>query len=160
MHNLHTFNKLTGISLIVISSFIFSHSIYAANECTDLIDAKDYYKALDICKKMSKKGHVGAQYNLGTLYYQSLGVMSDKRLAYKWIYKAAKKGYPEAQYNIGIMTANGIGIKANLVSAYAWLGLAKGNGYEEADSAFSQMGEELSKKEKQEAKKLAEELLK
>jgi TPR repeat protein len=160
MHNSQTYNKLIGVILVIISSFTFSHSIHAANDCTDLMDSKDYYKALDVCKKMAKKGHVGAQYNLGMLYFQGLGVMPDKRIAYKWIHKSAKSNYPEAQYNIGIMTANGIGVKTDLVKAYAWLGLAKANGFEEADSAFAEMSEELSKKEKQAAKKFAEGLLK
>ncbi len=130
------------------------------NECADLIKNKKYYKALELCKTNAKKGDASAQFNLGILYYQGLGVMSDKRIARKWIQKAAENNSAIAQYNLGIMTANGIGSGADLVKAYAWLSLAKKNAYKDAASAHDKMGEELSDKEKQQAAKIVEDFLK
>ncbi|MFK5984692.1 MAG: tetratricopeptide repeat protein [Pseudomonadota bacterium] len=145
--------------ILIILLVFFSFPIFASNQCADLIEAKKYYKALDICKQMAKQGHPSAQFNLGILYYQGLGVMSDKRIANKWIAKAAMNNFAKAQYNLGIMTANGIGADADLSNAYAWLILAKKNGYEDAALAIEKMGEELSKKEKKQADKVVQDLI-
>ncbi|MFK5893650.1 MAG: tetratricopeptide repeat protein [Pseudomonadota bacterium] len=146
--------------LILTTGFLFlSQSALANDECADLISNKQYYKALDVCKKMAKKGEPASQFNLGTLYYQGLGVMADNKIAYKWINKSAQNNFAKAQYNIGIMIANGIGSEADLGTAYGWLILAKNNDYQEASIAIEQMKDELSKKEKQQANKFVAEFM-
>ncbi len=150
-----TFNFRKFILTIIVLSF--NQLAFANDECADLISNKKYYKALDECKKMAKKGEAVAQFNLGTLYYQGLGVMADNRIAYKWIDKSAQNNFAKAQYNIGIMTANGIGSEADLSKAFGWLILAKNNAYQDAADAIEQMSGELSKKEKQQAEKFVEE---
>lgn len=50
-----------------------------------------------------------AQYNLGVLYHQGLGVRQDTRKAIMLYRVAASNGHPEAQYNLGIAHIEGVG---------------------------------------------------
>ena len=93
----------------------------AANQCVELMKKEDYYDASPVCEKMAKKGDVPAQYGMGILYYQGLGVMADKTQAIKWLRKAAENNHRVAQYNLGILIAIGQGALPDLVEAFAWL---------------------------------------
>lgn len=149
-------NKLSKI-IISLLILLFYQPVIANDKCADLIAQKKYYQALEVCEKKANKGEAVSQFNLGTLYYQGLGAMTDQRMAYKWILKAAIKNLAKAQYNMGIMTANGIGSDVDFAKAYAWLILAKNNGYQDAVSVMEKMEEELSKKEKLQAEKIVKE---
>jgi len=159
-----SFKLFLIIMTLTFNSFVIAKEknkdVEMSKQCLSFIDTKKYYEALDVCKKMAKKGNPSSQFNLGILYYQGLGVMSDKRIAIKWIKKAAKNNHATAQYNLGIMTANGIGTDTDLVKAYAWLKTSEKNGYKEATSAVNKMAEELSEKEKKEAEKIQKDLVK
>jgi TPR repeat protein len=67
-----------------------------ANEFNDGMDAfkrKDYKVAFEKWKPLAEQGHDDAQYKLGKLYREGLGVDVDYVEAYKWYYIVAKKGY-------------------------------------------------------------------
>jgi TPR repeat protein len=67
-----------------------------ANEFNDGMDAfkrKDYKIAFEKWKPLAEQGHDDAQYKLGKLYREGLGVDLDYVEAYKWYYIVAKKGY-------------------------------------------------------------------
>ncbi len=134
---------------ILLLSF-FSGQIFA-DQCTELMKKKDYYEASPVCEKMAKKGNVPAQFAMGVLYYQGLGVMANTSQAVKWLRKAAEQNHALAQYNLGIMIANGQGTQTDLVEAYAWLSLSAKNGYPEAATALENLSAELSSSEKKEA---------
>ena len=67
-----------------------------ANEFNDGMEAfkrKDYKIAFEKWKPLAEQGHDDAQYKLGKLYREGLGVDLDYVEAYKWYYIVAKKGY-------------------------------------------------------------------
>jgi len=83
--------------LIPISLILFLLSVVGcANEFNDGMEAfkrKDYKIAFDKWKPLAEQGHDDAQYKLGKLYREGLGVAQDYVEAYKWYYIVAKKGY-------------------------------------------------------------------
>jgi len=67
-----------------------------ANEFNDGMDAfkrKDYKIAFEKWKPLAEQGHDDAQFKLGKMYREGLGVAQDYVKAYKWYYIVAKKGY-------------------------------------------------------------------
>ena len=124
-----------------------------ANQCTDLMQKKDFYEASDVCQSMAQKGDKNAQFSLALMYYEGNGLMVDLAQAQKWMRKAALQNYNQAQYNLGIMIANGQGSSADLVEAFAWLNIAAENGYSAAADSVKQLGDELSSAEKDKAVK-------
>jgi len=70
--------------------------VACASEFNDGMEAfkrKDYKIALDKWKPLAEQGHDDAQYKLGKLYREGLGVEQNYIEAYKWYYIVAKKGY-------------------------------------------------------------------
>ena len=68
---------------------------------------KDYLKALSLYKQAAKQGNCKAQYMIGYMYHNGLGVEKDYREAFYWFEKASSnnyslaKKYVELYYNSG-----------------------------------------------------------
>jgi hypothetical protein len=56
----------------------------------------DYAAALNFWKPLAEQGHAGAQYNLGTMYYNGLGVPQEHILGCMWFDIAAASGSESA----------------------------------------------------------------
>jgi TPR repeat protein len=56
-----------------------------------------YNTALVEFQIAAEKGDVRAQYSLGIMYFDGIGVKKDHDIAVKWLKKAADKGHPAAQ---------------------------------------------------------------
>ena len=81
--------------LIQISLILFL-AVGCASEFNDGMEAfkrKDYKIAFEKWKPLAEEGHDDAQYKIGKLYREGLGVSQDYVKAYKWYYILAKKGY-------------------------------------------------------------------
>ena len=76
----------------------------------------------------AEQGLALAQYNLGVLCRDGLGVAQDYVEARKWFLKAAEQGRADAQHNLGILYAKGQGGAQDLLQAYAWFNLAAAQG--------------------------------
>jgi len=77
-------------------------------------------------------GIANAQYNLGVLHHQGLGVDESLAKAMYWYREAAKNNHPEAEYNLGIAYIEGIGTEYNPALAAAFFERAANNGIMEA----------------------------
>ena len=80
----------------------------------------DYPAALKAFKTIAEGGLAEAQFNLGVMYRQGLGVKADLAEALKWYRKAADQGHPKAQLNLGTMHARGLGVKEDAAEAFKW----------------------------------------
>jgi len=60
----------------------------------------DYVKALNTFYMLAKNDDAKAQYNVGFIYANGLGVEKNLMLAQQWYEKAAKQGNGAAQYNL------------------------------------------------------------
>ena len=105
--------------------------------------------------KATEQGHAKAQFNLGYLYAQGLGVAQDYFEARKWYRKAAEQGDAEAQFNLGFLYVEGQGVTQDFVESYAWFNLAASQGDDNAKKARDIVAEKLNTASLAEAQKLS-----
>ncbi len=77
-------------------------------------------------------GIANAQYNLGVLYHQGLGVQKDTVKAMELYRVAASNNHPEAQYNLAIAYVEGVGTEYNPQIASVYFEQAASGGIVEA----------------------------
>ncbi len=94
--------------------------------------ARNYERAAFWFRQAAVNGIANAQYNLGVLYHQGLGVDQDLKEAIKWYRAAAERGHPEAHYNLGIAHIEGIGVTYDPKRAAAYFETAAAGGITEA----------------------------
>ena len=85
---------------------------------------KEYQKAYQEWKVAAEAGQAEAQFDLGVLYAQGLGVLRDLGAAESWYRKSAAQGNAEAEFALGQMYAHGWGIPRDTADAVRWLELA------------------------------------
>ncbi len=95
-------------------------------------DRGDYATALRLWRPYAARGDVEAQYNLGALYDQGLGVPQDDAQAVKWYRLAAAQGDADAQYRLGLKHHNGEGVPQDDAEAAKWYRLAAEQGQSDA----------------------------
>ncbi len=85
---------------------------------------QDYTEALKWFRLAAEQGFDRAQYILGVMYSDGLGVPQDDVEAVKWDRLAVEQGYAPAQYNLGLMYLLGRGVSQDYVQAHMWFNLA------------------------------------
>ena len=121
--------KFAGLALIAALCGGFTLSLTAPawagfDEGTAAYDRGDYATALREWRPLAKQGVADAQYNLGVMYGEGLGVPQDYAKAVGWWRKAAEQGHATAQYNLGVAYHNGEGVPQNYAQAHMWYNLA------------------------------------
>ena len=94
----------------------------------DAYDRGDYETALAEFRPLAEQGYASAQYNLGVMYDNGLGVPQDYREAAKWYRFAAEQGKVKAQSNLASMYHFGQGVLKDDVLAHMWADLAASQG--------------------------------
>ncbi|WP_395946103.1 tetratricopeptide repeat protein [Caedibacter taeniospiralis] len=84
--------------------------------------------AVDYIQYSAATGYAEAQFKLGLMYFQGLGVQSNPAVGFYWIEKAAKNDYPEAQIYLAYMYKKGIGVPTDIFKSNYWLRQARTNG--------------------------------
>jgi TPR repeat protein len=85
---------------------------------------KDYQRAFREWKAAAEAGHAEAQFDLGVLYAQGLGVPRDLTEAERWYRKSAEQGNSEAEFALGQMYSRGWGVPRDQADALRWLQMA------------------------------------
>ena len=121
--------KFAGLALIAALCGGFTLGLTAPawagfDEGTAAYDRGDYATALREWRPLAKQGVADAQYNLGVMYGEGLGVPQDYAKAVRWWRKAAEQGHATAQYNLGVAYHNGEGVPQNYAQAHMWYNLA------------------------------------
>ncbi|MDP7661678.1 MAG: tetratricopeptide repeat protein, partial [Nitrospinota bacterium] len=114
--------KKLGLVVVVVALFL-SASQSAEGGFQEGLDAArrgDYATALKEFRPLAEQGHAVAQYNLGVMYREGLGVPKDNKLAVKWFRKSAEQGDAYAQYNLGFMYEKGLGVPKDFKLAVKW----------------------------------------
>ena len=70
----------------------------------------NYEEAAKLYRLSAAQGKAGAQYNLGVIHDNGLGVTQDYKEAVKWYRLSAEQGHIRAQKNLGVMYHNGKGV--------------------------------------------------
>jgi TPR repeat protein len=81
----------------------------------------DYWLAVKYLKILAEEDNNDeAQYYLGLMYVDGLGVSADPYEGFKWIMKAAEQENTDAMYQISDMYRYGIGTAKDTVKANEW----------------------------------------
>lgn len=116
---------------LLILSFCCLTSLLGADDFGTGLSAYqkgDYATAIKEWRPMAEQGDAAAQFNLGLLYYDGLGVPQDYAQAADWFLRSAEQDYGKAQLNLGALYGIGKGVKRDYVQAYKWLNLCAAKG--------------------------------
>lgn len=85
-----------------------------------LYEQGDYAAAHQEFSRLAARNNGGAQYYLGLMYDQGLGVTENPDLARNWYVLAARNGYADAQYKVGSMNEFGHLVLRDPNAALIW----------------------------------------
>ena len=120
-------------ALILLST----SSIALGGSFQDGVDAANrgiYKAAYEVFSELAEQGDSRAQYNLGFMYLEGLGVSKDSKEAFRWFRRAAEQKQGRAQHSLGLMYLQGDGVRKDSKEAFKWFRLAAYQGY--ADAQF------------------------
>jgi hypothetical protein len=87
-------------------------------------DQSKFGPARDAFNGLALRGHAGAEFMLGAMYFYGKGVGRDDAIAAIWFHKSAIKGNAFGQLAFGSLHIRGLGLRQDLVKAYGWLTVA------------------------------------
>ena len=80
----------------------------------------DCKSTFNIWRDAAQQGNAEAQYYLGTLYWNGVGMNKDEAEAVQFYRRAAAQGYAPAQYDLGIAYRDGRGVAKNEAEFVQW----------------------------------------
>ena len=114
--------RVLGLTLMLMATGVASAADYEAGVAA--YDRGDFPRALQEFKPLTERGHAGAEFMLGAMYFYGKGVPTEPGVAAVWFAKAARQGYASGQLAFGSLHIRGLGVKQDLVKANMWLTLA------------------------------------
>ena len=97
---------------------------------------------IDALRVRAESGDAVAQYDLGVMYANGLGVPEDDAEAVRWLRLAAGQGYAAAQFTLGLWYDHGVGgVPQDDIEAVRWYRLAADQGDAGAQSNLAIMYE-------------------
>lgn len=113
-------NKL--LQVLLVSILIFTPNFVLADDYRDGIkafDKKNYKKALEIFEPLAKEGDAVAQYNLGIMYSNGLGVGGNLKQGFKWLLRASYQGNEGAQSALNYLHPTLGDVSGNFINGLA-----------------------------------------
>jgi uncharacterized protein len=98
------------------------------NEGLKAFEGGNYPTAMRLLRPLAAEGDAKAQYNVGVMYEEGLGVSIDYTEAVGWLLQAAERGNSEAKIHMGFLYLYGRGVSRDYVSAHMWFDLAASEG--------------------------------
>ena len=117
----------------------------------------DFATALREWTPLAEQGNAFAQFNLGVLYGQGMGVIQDYKTALKWYRLSAEQGNADAQFNLGVMYGKGQGVIKDYVYAYMWSNISASTGNKNAVTNRDIVAKRMTPTDISAAQKLARE---
>ena len=77
-------------------------------------------QAIELWRPLAEAGDADAQFGLGVIYNDAIGVEQDYAEANYWFLRAAEQGYPMAQFNLGNAYKKGTGMAIDPAMAVIW----------------------------------------
>ncbi len=151
--------------LLLISLFLLLASPSLAQDldqeyrkAIEALKRSETQDAIKILKPLAKRGHAGAQFQMGLMYDGLVpGIRKNPRKETQWFKMAAEQGHPDAQLMLGYNYSLGRGVKKNYVQAYKWHSLAATQGVYDAAQALKELSEFMAPAQVAKAQKLARE---
>lgn len=91
------------IAVPAVFALIAAFAVQAEEPGREAFVAGDYAKALEIWRPMAEEGDARAQFNVGLIYDEGLGVERDREKAREWWSMAAEQGLLTAGYNLALL---------------------------------------------------------
>lgn len=85
-----------------------------------LLELGQTEQTIELWRPLAKSGNAEAQFGLGVIYNDAMGVPQDYIEANYWFLRAAEQGYASAQYNLGNAYKNGTGMAVDAQLAVIW----------------------------------------
>lgn len=110
---------IRGLAILLLAiAPTLANADYAAG--VSAAKSGDYETARREWLPLARTGHRDAQFNLGLLYENGLGVAADGAQAAYWFERAADQDDRTAQAYLGEMYAGGLGVRRDDVAALKW----------------------------------------
>ena len=103
------------------------------------LESRDFSGALAVFGPLAAQQNGNAQFMLGVMHENGLGVEKDQSAAASWYLKAAEAGVASAQYNIGVFYQLGKGVAPDARAALKWHARAAAQGHHRAQNNLGQM---------------------
>lgn len=100
--------------------FTGSAAAGALDDGLNAYQAGNYRQAFELWKPLAETGDADAEYNIGLLYMNGLGVKKNSRYARQLFMAAAEQGQADAQYNLGLMYYQGNTVFRSNKDAFTW----------------------------------------
>ena len=94
----NTLYKYFTILAVILLAIPASATADPFKEGINAFNRKDYVEALELLQVAAKHGNVAAQFNVGIMYQDGIGIPKDYAKALKWYTKAANQGDVSAQW--------------------------------------------------------------
>ncbi len=104
-------------------------------------ETKNFAQSLAMLGPLAEAGEVDAQYRLGIMYQNGLGVVRNELLAMKWMVAAANQDFPLAQHGLGFMYMEGDCVAKNGEKAVLWFSRAAEQGMAGSQTTLAMMYE-------------------
>ena len=130
---------LISFSFLLLSPAIAEDGLYERG--IELVEQKDYEKALKAFELGAKTGDLNAMTALGIMYITGVGVIQNDVKGFKYVQDAANKSHPKAQYTLGAIYYLGAGVNIDFKKAFSWISLSADQGYADAQHNLAQMYE-------------------
>jgi len=119
------------MAVVLAASFTTAQVVHAQDFDKGLAayNAKDFATALREWRPLAAQGNADAQFFLGLMYGNGLGVTQDYKEAARLYGLAAAQGNADAQFFLGEMYYNGLGVTQDYKEAARLYGLAAAQDY-------------------------------
>jgi uncharacterized protein len=149
-------NKL----LLIIVLAVICSSVARADGYDDGAKAykkRDYVTALTLFFPLADQGHAAAQFSLGVMHENGIGVIKDFKKSVDWYRMSAEQGYVQAQFNLALMYEGGKWVKQDYVLAHMWYNLAANSGDKSGANNRDIVASKMTPTQIAEAQKMAKE---
>ena len=127
------------VSLIVLGSNASAGPKEQFEEAVRVHKAGDYDAALRLWSRIAEQGDAAAQYNVGVIYYNGLGVDRNFVEALRWYRMSGEQQYSLSEFRLGDMYFWGQGMTRDAVSARRWYRRAAEQGHLSAQLKLATM---------------------
>ena len=145
--------------LILILLFLLITKLSFADFETGLkaFNNGEYKAALNDWKPLAEEGVSNAQYNVGLMYHNGLGVTQDYNEAFKWLLMSSEQGNLNSIRLLSTMYVLGNGIQKDYLKSYMWAKIGADNDDQNSKLILDGLIKEMSNSELDKANALVKE---
>ena len=105
-------------------------------------ESKHFSRAMQLLAPYAEKGNPDAQYSLGIMYQNGLGIVRNPVLAFRWMREAAKQKHGLSCHSLGLMYLEGDCVEKNSRRPFDYFSLAAEQDLEGSIIMLAQMYDE------------------